>query len=278
MPASPGRRPPSAAVEPLPLGASAVEANADPSPAEARVAALGTARAATKGDAVERGGSRRRGAPSGRGRGDSASELPPARRTTTPGLRMRRFGNLSVLLPAAAPPAQSLAGCLEKLRQDWRQEGHEAALWQAWPSLAGPQLAPHCRPLQLRGGVLSVGAAPGPWLQALQYNRHQLLGALRAAGFRIREIRVQQHHPGPAAAASSTDAAASWACHPSRVDVHGLADCPQCRRPAPAGEMARWGHCGFCRRAALAVQGPPPAAEPPRPEGRAAAGWLPPRD
>jgi predicted nucleic acid-binding Zn ribbon protein len=304
MPVSPGRRPPIAAVEPPPLSASAAEANADPSPAEPRVAALGaargtargTARAAARGDvvgaarggvagtprgdavgtAVGRGGGRRRGAATGRG--GSASELPPARRNTTPGLRMRRFGNLSVLLPPAAPPAQSLAGCLEKLRQDWQQEGHEAALWQAWPTLAGPQLAPHCRPLQLRGGVLSVGAAPGPWLQALQYNRHQLLGALRAAGFRIREIRVQQHHPGPAAAASSADAATSWACHPSRIDVHGLADCPQCRRPAPAGEMARWGHCGFCRRAALAAQGPPPAAEPPRPEGGPAAGWLIPRD
>jgi hypothetical protein len=42
--------------------------------------------------------------------------------------------------------------------------------------------------------------------------------------------------------------------------------------------MARWGHCGFCRRAALAAQGPPPAAEPPRPEGGPAAGWLIPRD
>jgi predicted nucleic acid-binding Zn ribbon protein len=234
--------------------------------------------AAALGTAAGPGSGRRRGAGTGRGRGASSTELPPARRSPSPGLRTRRIGNLSVLLPPAPAPAQSLLGCLEKLRQDWQQEGHEAALWQAWPTLAGPQLAPHCRPLQLRGGVLSVGAAPGPWLQALQYNRHQLLGALRAAGFRIREIRVQQHHPGPAAAASSADAAASWACHPSRIDVHGLADCPQCRRPAPAGEMARWGHCGFCRRADLAAQGPPPAAEPPRPEWGPGGGGLPPRD
>lgn len=221
---------------------------------------------------------RGRGAGSGQRRRASDSEPTPSRRSTTPGFRMRCFGNLSVLLPAASAPAQSLAGCLETLRQGWAREGHEAALWQAWPTLAGPQLAPHCRPLQLHSGVLSVGAPPGPWLQALQYNRHQLLGALRAAGFTIRELRFQQHHPGPAAAASSADAAATWACHPSRIDVHGLADCPQCRRPAPAGEMARWGHCGFCRRAALAAQGPPPAAEPPRPEGGPAAGWLIPRD
>ncbi|MFN7899909.1 MAG: DUF721 domain-containing protein [Synechococcaceae cyanobacterium] len=176
---------------------------------------------------------------------------------------MRRFGNVAVLLPPVRASAESLAGCLEKLRQEWRRQGHDAALWQAWPNLAGPQLAPHCRPMQLHSGVLCVGAQPGPWLQALQYNRHQLLGALRAAGFPIRELRFQQYHPGPAPAASSADAATTWACHPSRIDVHGLADCPECQRPAPAGEMARWGHCGFCRRAELAAQGPPPAAEPP---------------
>ena len=218
-----------------------------------------------------------RGARSSRRRVASASDAAPSRRTSTPGLRVRRFGNLSVLLPPAAAPAQSLAGCLETLRQGWTRAGHEAALWQAWPSLAGPQLAPHCRPLQLHSGVLSVGAPPGPWLQALQYNRHQLLGALRAAGFNIRELRFQQHHPGPAADASSADAAATWACHPSRIDVHGLADCPECQRPAPAGEMARWGHCGFCRRAALAAQGPPPAAEPPRLEWAPGGGGLPPK-
>ncbi|MFM8276151.1 MAG: DUF721 domain-containing protein [Cyanobium sp.] len=177
-----------------------------------------------------------------------------------PGLRMRRFGNLAVLLPSPAAPPQSLAGCLEKLRQDWTREGHEAALWQAWPSLAGPLLAPHCQPLRIHNGVLCIGAPPGPWLQALQYNRHQLLGALRAAGFRLRDLRFQQHHPGPAAAPSSTDADTDWACHPSRIDVHGLADCPACQRPAPAGEMARWGRCGFCHRAELAAREPTPAA------------------
>ncbi|MFN6131696.1 MAG: DUF721 domain-containing protein [Synechococcaceae cyanobacterium] len=242
-------------------------------PAEASGAAQGAQSAA-----AGRGGGRSRGAGSGGRRGAMATDQPPSRRTATPGFRMRRFGNLAVLLPPVAAPAQSLEGCLETLRQEWQRQGHEAALWQAWPDLAGPQLAPHCRPLQLHAGVLSVGAPPGPWLQALQYNRHQLLGALRAAGFRIREIRFQQHHPGPAAEASCADAAATWACHPSRIDVHGLADCPRCQRPAPAGEMARWGHCGFCRRADLAAQGPPPAAEVPLPEPGPAGGGLLPGD
>jgi predicted nucleic acid-binding Zn ribbon protein len=166
----------------------------------------------------------------------------------------RRIGNLSFLGPALAPPATPLATCLEALQRDWGRQDHLAALWQAWPRLAGPQLAPHCRPLALRAGVLTVGALPGPWLQALQYNRHQLLGALRGAGFTIRDLRFSQHYPEQPSTPGSQEEADVWARHPSRSDVHGMAVCPVCSRPAPAGEMARWGHCGFCRRADLAEQ------------------------
>ena len=166
----------------------------------------------------------------------------------------RRVGNLSFLGPALAPPATPLATCLEALQRDWVRQDHLAALWQAWPRLAGPQLAPHCRPLALRAGVLTVGAAPGPWLQALQYNRHQLLGALRGAGFTIRDLRFSQHYPEEPSTPGSEEEAEVWARHPSRSDVHGMAACPVCSRPAPAGEMARWGYCGFCRRAELAEQ------------------------
>ena len=164
----------------------------------------------------------------------------------------RRQGAVTVLVPPPPAPAQDLAHCLAQLHRQWQREGHLAALWQAWPALAGPQLASHCRPLRLQGGRLTVGAAPGPWLQALQYNRHQLLGALRAAGFTVREIRVEQHHAAAAPAADTEEAAAAWRQHPSRVDIHGMAVCPGCGAPAPAGELQRWGHCSFCRRQALA--------------------------
>ena len=43
-----------------------------------------------------------------------------------------------------------------------------------------------------------------------------------------------------------------WARHPSRSDVHGMTICTTCQSPAPAGEMALWGHCGFCRRKEIA--------------------------
>jgi predicted nucleic acid-binding Zn ribbon protein len=179
------------------------------------------------------------------------------------GAETRRIGNLSLLLPPSRPPASPLSSCLDGLQKEWKHEGRIAALWQAWPAIAGPQLAPHCRPLQLQGDLLTVGAAPGPWLQALQYNRHQLLGALRGAGFSLRDLRFRQVHPTPLPPPGSSQEEEVWALHPSRVDVHGLADCPGCGRPAPAGEMARWGHCSFCRRQELAEASRGSAAAPP---------------
>ena len=163
----------------------------------------------------------------------------------------RQIGNLSLLLPAPRPGASGLGSCLKALEKDWHRGGHLAALWQAWPKIAGPQLAPHCRPLRLQGGLLTVGASPGPWLQALQYNRHQLIGALRAAGFSLRDLKIEQHYSRAQATPGGEAEAQTWAVHPSRVDVHGMATCPSCGSPAPAGEMALWGHCSFCRRAQL---------------------------
>ena len=138
-------------------------------------------------------------------------------------MRTTRIGSFSVLMPPPRPPATPVSACLVQLQQDWQRQNGLAALWQAWPRIAGPQLAPHCRPLQLAGNVLTVGAAPGPWLQALRYNRHQLLGSLRASGFQLRDLRFAQHHPAAAPAQASLDEADVWASHPSRIDVHGLA-------------------------------------------------------
>jgi len=168
-----------------------------------------------------------------------------------PRQQTRQLGNLSLLIPPPRQPATALASCLRELEQSWQQGGHLAALWQAWPRIAGAQLAPHCRPLRLHSGLLTVGAAPGPWLQALQYNRHQLLGALRANGFTVRDIRLEQHHPSAAVAPGRQQEEEVWSVHPSRVDVHGMASCPRCTSPSPAGEMARWGHCSFCRQKQL---------------------------
>ena len=167
-----------------------------------------------------------------------------------PQSQRRRFGRGEVLVPPSPPPVQPLVECLESLRSTWRQEGSLAALWQDWPRLAGRPLADHCRPLSLSHGVLTVGARHPQWRQALQYSKPQLLAAVRSAGHAVRDLRIQQHHPSAPPELECEDTV--WARHPSRIDVHGMASCPRCHSPAPAGEMALWGHCGFCRRLQLA--------------------------
>lgn len=168
-----------------------------------------------------------------------------------PQSQRRRFGHGELLQSPDPAPAEALSGCLKTLQRDWRAEGSIAAIWQDWPQLAGRQLAPHCQPLTFHGGLLTVGASHPQWRQALQYNRPQLIAALRAAGHAIRDLRIQQYHPSTRTELESE--ASIWERHPSRIDVHGIAHCPSCQSPAPAGEMALWGHCGFCRRQQLAA-------------------------
>ena len=74
--------------------------------------------------------------------------MPQAPRQQT-----RTIGNLSLLVPAPRPPASAVATCLAILQRDWQRDGHLAALWQAWPRIAGPQGA-------LLSGADSVGAHP----------------------------------------------------------------------------------------------------------------------
>ena len=176
-----------------------------------------------------------------------------------PQSQRRRFGRGEVLLPPTPAPAQPLSGCLDALQKTWRQEGSLAALWQDWPTLAGDQLAGHCRPLSLRNGVLSVGASHPQWRQALLYSKLQLLAAIRAAGHPVKDLRIQQHHP--TARPTADDPLEDWKRHPSRIDVHGIAPCPRCGTPSPVGEMAQWGHCSFCRRIELSQATAGPEAE-----------------
>jgi len=64
----------------------------------------------------------------------------------------------------------------------------------------------------------------------------------------VQDLLLQQHQRSPVPALGSEEEALVWAHHPSRVDVFGMASCPSCQRPAPAGELQRWGHCSFCQR------------------------------
>ena len=112
-----------------------------------------------------------------------------------PESQRRRLPGLELLQSAAPAPAEPLKTCLGALQREWRKCDHLAALWQDWPNVAGAQLAPHCRPLSLQRGVLTVGASHPQWRQALHYNKPQLISALHQAGHAVRDLRIQQHHP-----------------------------------------------------------------------------------
>ena len=108
---------------------------------------------------------------------------------------------------------------------------------------------PHCRPLSLERGVLTVGARHPQWRQALLYTKPQLLSALRQAGHAVKDLRIQQHYG--LTVQSDAQEASIWARHPSRADVHGMGICPRCGRPAPNGEINLWTCCGFCHRSSF---------------------------
>lgn len=47
-----------------------------------------------------------------------------------------------------------------------------------WPEIVGPQIAAHCRPLGIRGGVLELQVDSPVWSQQLQLRKTDLLAKL----------------------------------------------------------------------------------------------------
>ena len=145
-----------------------------------------------------------------------------------------------------AQKLSSLSNCIDRLKVEWQKDKSIAALWKDWPKVAGKQLSKNCIPLNFQGGVLTIGSNHPQWIQALVFNRNQLIAALRAEGHEIRDLRIKQHYPKKHA--PKDNETSIWENHPSRVDVHGKKECPICNSPAPIGEISLWGKCGLCRR------------------------------
>ena len=160
----------------------------------------------------------------------------------------KKFGKGEILQEAAPKLASSLSSCLDNVKMEWQKNNNNiASLWQNWSVLAGEPLASNCIPLSIKRGVLVIGANHPQWLQALQYNRSQLLARLKAQGNEIREIRIQQYHAFSEKKQLESESSI-WARHPSRIDVHGIKICKYCQKPASVGEITRWNKCSFCRR------------------------------
>ena len=112
--------------------------------------------------------------------------------------------------------------------------------------LVGKRLASNCTPLSLKRGVLVIGASHPQWRLALIFTRTELIKTLNQAGFKIKDLRIQQYYPQEIKKIEPEKQI--WANHPSRIDIHGLETCKICMKPAPLGEHQRWGKCGFCKR------------------------------
>ncbi len=52
---------------------------------------------------------------------------------------------------------------------------------ERWPEVVGPEVARHCRPVSVRGGVLEAEVDSSVWCQQLQMDRERLLALLREA-------------------------------------------------------------------------------------------------
>ena len=51
---------------------------------------------------------------------------------------------------------------------------------ECWEATVGPEIAAHCRPTALRGGVLEATADSSVWCQQLQLRGPEIIEALRA--------------------------------------------------------------------------------------------------
>ncbi len=145
----------------------------------------------------------------------------------------------------------SLMKCLDYVKKDLNQTQKIAALWQDWPKIAGEELSSHCSPISIHRGVLVIGASHPQWIQALVFNKGQLLASLKARGHQVKELNIKNHYT--ARQKPSQSEVSTWNQHPSRVDIHGVAECSICKGPAPAGEIKLWGKCGLCRRKDLSL-------------------------
>ena len=153
------------------------------------------------------------------------------------------------------PLENSLSTCLEEIKSDWLKNNHLALISKDWPRLVGEKLASNCTPLSLKKGILTIGASHPQWRQAVFYTRNEILESLISSGHKIKDIKIQQYHPQKRKILETQKEI--WNNHPSRIDIHGLKDCEECKKPAPIGEINRWGKCGFCRRKNLLNQSQP---------------------
>jgi predicted nucleic acid-binding Zn ribbon protein len=76
-----------------------------------------------------------------------------------------------------------LGGAIRRVLDELGHHGTSAAMQinACWEQAVGREVADHCRPSALRGGVLEVTVDSCVWNQHLQMRREEILGGLRRA-------------------------------------------------------------------------------------------------
>lgn len=70
-----------------------------------------------------------------------------------------------------------LGGVLDELGLE--AAAHAFRVGERWAEAVGPEVASHCRPIGIRGGVLEVSADSSVWSQQLQLRHEEILASLR---------------------------------------------------------------------------------------------------
>jgi len=141
-----------------------------------------------------------------------------------------------------------LKNCLSQFKKSWSDLDIILSLSSQWINIVGTDLAKECRPLKIENNILTIVANNPQWRQALLYNKHKLKESIIQLGINVKNIRIIQNYQENKYKNNFIDTKKIWDNHPSRVKNKNIIICSNCNRPAPKGEIDRWGSCTFCWR------------------------------
>ena len=143
---------------------------------------------------------------------------------------------------------ETLKNCLKQFKNSWSELDLILSLSSQWINIVGTDLAKECKPLKIENNILTIVANNPQWRQALLYNKHKLKESIIRLGIHVKNIRIIQNYQDNKYENNFIDTKKIWDNHPSRVKNKEIILCNNCNRPAPKGEIDRWGSCTFCWR------------------------------
>ncbi len=143
---------------------------------------------------------------------------------------------------------ETLKNCLTQFKKSWSDLDIILSLSSQWIKIVGTDLAKECKPLKIENNILTIVVNNPQWRQALLYNKHKLKESIIRLGINLKNIRIIQNYEENKYENSFIDTKKIWDEHPSRVKNKEIIICEDCNRPAPKGEIERWGSCTFCWR------------------------------